>query len=408
MIKNKKLKDIWWFQPTIIASLLLVLVLYAWSLPQSSYNVLYGVKTKAVSGFYILIYISSISLFILGVKTSKKASFIPLEKGIALEKFSQWLYILTILGYIVWFGNFVSTFGFKAIFTFLNPTSLSNNMYDFKHNSGRVAGLTSMTEIGVVVAPILAILYILKGEKIHFFELSFLMVLSIIRAALFSERLAFIEVFVPALAVFLGEKNYKKKYSFFPIIGALFVYFLFALFEYSRSWSNYYVNFYNGTYAQFALDRILGYYAVAINTECTYIEFNPTPYFPIKLVEWLYKLPLLSSLPDAIGVKNNLDATLQMYGNKEYNNPGGLLVGIADFGLLGFIFPFIWGQVTGKFFKAFKQRSLNGYIFYPILLLCLLELPRYFYFSGNRAFFVIIAIILTYFKIRKIKSVNRF
>jgi len=306
------------------------------------------------------------------------------------------------VAYIVWFFNFAMNFGVEALFSYIDPTGMSSNVHAFRANSGKITGLTSMTEIGVVIAPIITLLYLQTRKKLYRNELILLFVLSLIRSVLFSERLAFLEVFVPFVCISLGVKKQTRVMKLIPVIGVGFIIILFGIFEYVRSWSTYYVNVYEGTFIDFVIDRILGYYSVAINTECTVLDKSERPYFPLLLLQWLWKLPLLNTIPEYIGFKANSGELLETYGNPEFNNPGGLLTGITDFGVFGLLFPYILGLFFGKFYKSFKQASLTGFIIYPICFLCLIELPRYYYFGNNRAFYVLLLIVFVYVKIKQI------
>ena len=96
---------------------------------------------------------------------------------------------------------------------------------------------------------------------------------------------------------------------------------------------------------------------------------------------------------------------MEVYANPEYNNPGGLLIAVSDFGLIGLLFSFFLGRFFGSMYMSFRNGQLLGFILYPACFLCMLELPRYFYFSGNRAFYVIIGMLVIYIKINKIKKI---
>lgn len=410
MIRFKSLKTnsaLWWFNPNYIYLLLFCLALYAVAMPEESYRNLYDVKHKVINSSHLILYAVSTLLFVIGVKMSRPPKYVGLDKCVYLEKTYKFLFILCMLAYTVWFGRFASFFGFKALFTFLSPAAMSDNMYVFRSSSGKIAGLTSMTELGPVLTPLAWLLYTYTHNNKYKRHLVVLFTLSIMRAVLFSERLAFLEIFVPMIVLYIAQKRYKKIFNYLPLLGFLGLYLVFAVFEFVRSWSTHYVYTYDGSFWQFSLDRLLGYYAIALNTECTALEYREPPYFPALLLRWLWKIPLMDQIPSNFGITTSYTNLLGIYGNEEFNNIGGMLTGINDFGLLGLVFYFFLGLFIGSFYKSFKSNSLKGYLLYPICVLCLFEMPRYFYWSDPRAFYTIIAMVVVYVSINRIRGNKR-
>lgn len=399
-------RSLWWFNPINIYIFLLFLVVYSVFISEENYDFLYGVSKKAINIKYIIFYILSFLCFLCGYKKSQCINtIVKYEDCIYLEKLYKWLFVLCLTAYFIWFLCFALVFGFGALFTFLDPVAMASNMYAFKYNSGRIPGITSMTELGVVITPISWLLFKTTKQKKYSYHLIVLFVLSLMRSVLFSERLAFLEIFVPFIVVFIATRDYKSYLRYLPIVGLVGLFFLFSLFEYVRSWSTFYINHYDGTFFQFVLDRIIGYYAVAFNIECLYIEYSNSPFFPLRLFEWLWKIPFIEDIPGLFGIRNNFGEILEEYANPEFNNPGGMLIAVGDLGLIGIFFSYLVGKFFGSLYWAFRNGSLLGYILYPACFLCMLELPRYFYFSGNRAFFVIIGMFVISKKINQIKKI---
>lgn len=396
-------KEIWWLNPAYIYLCLLLLVFYAWSISGSTYMMMYNVPNKSINVFYVSLYVICALLFHFGVKHAKPLAKVELRKCVYLRGTYSVLLVLCILAYIIWFANFVSIHGANALFLFLVPTELSSQVDIFHKETGHIAGLTSMTELGVVVSPLSMLLYKYTKERKYRTHLIIIFALSIVRALLFSERLAFLEIFVPTACVYIADRKQTKLLRLIPIYGICFILVIFGAFEYVRSWSKFYVNVYDGTFPQFIVDRLLGYYSVAINTECTYLTYYDPYYFPSLMLGWLWKLPLFSSVPSLFGIKGDYGEILETYANPEFNNPGGMLVCFTDFGGIGLFFFYIFGRLAGSAYKSYRSGSLSGYILYPVFLLCVLEMPRYFYFGGNRAFYVIIAMLIVYKKVNSLK-----
>ena len=399
----RKFLSIWWLNPTIIYIAMTLIAFYACSISERSYWLLYGVRGKYVSAAYLIMYVLSAFLFCLGCKSAKTLHDVQLMDAIKLKDVYKYLLFVVVVAYGIWFVRFVSIHGLSNFFSFLKPTVLAAKASVFRLNSGRIPGITSMTEFGVVVAPLSVILFTISREKKYILHFLVLCILATIRAVLFSERLAIIEILTPSIIVFLALHRYRKLYVFLPIVAIVFLFVFFGVFEYSRSWSRYYVNVYHGTYAEFIINRVMGYYAIAVNTECTAITYFEPCYFPNRLLLWLWQFPLLNKVPDMISPDSNVAKLLAAYGNPEFNNPGGMLTAVCDFGAIGLVFSFFFGRIVGGVYKSFRKGGLRGMIFYPICFLALVELPRYFYFGNQRAFFVLVGMYIMYEKTKRNK-----
>lgn len=402
MVKNDKaLKDIWWLDSSKIMFCYLFLVLYAFHMPKVRYNEMYDVGYKAIDLFYVFLYFINAVCFFIGFKKSKSAPYVSIEKCNVLSSLCRTLFYLTIIAYIIWFVNFSLLYGANSLLTFLRPMELVAMSSQFHYNAGHISGLTTMTQFGVVVCPMSVFLYKLTQKILYKKMILILFFLAVIRALLFSERLAIMELVIPIFCTISATIKYKTYYNFVPLFALFFLLGFFAVFEYFRSWLIFYQNVYDGSYFSFVVDRLFGYYSLAINTECTAIEFNTSSFFPTSILEWAWKIPVIKEIPSLFLVQRNSVDLFDGYLNEEFNNPGGILVGIKDFGYLGLFFTCFLGYISGKFYKAFRQGSLIGYLLYPIFFLCIADLPRYFYLGNPRSFYVIIGMFLIYRKLSK-------
>ena len=384
---------IWWLNPINIYIGITIVAIYAFSISEKNYWLLYGVKGKYIEPEHVLIYILSACFFCFGCKTAKTFYYDNSLDLYKLEFLYKILWRLCICAYGIWFVRFASIHGVSSFLSILDPNALVSKMYNFRYHSGKIAGITSMTEFGVVLAPLSIYTYVLTQKKVYIMNFVLLCFLATIRAALFSERLALLELLVPALIVLFIFQKYKKIYTFIPFAALFCLFVVFGIFEYTRSWGAYYSSIYNGSYVEFVIDRVLGYYAVAVNTECTSLTMVETPFFPKNTLQFVWLLPLLKDVPSLFIQGKKIDL-LGLYGNPEFNNPGGLLFGFSDFGYIGLLISFIFGRITGLFYNSMIEEKSIGIIIYPIFFLCIIELPRYFYFGNNRAFYILIGIIM--------------
>lgn len=401
----RKAHDIWWLKPIYLYLALMSLVVYAYMTPFSSYQMLYRVAAKNIDMMMLFLYIFNCFIFCLGcvlVRKEHKTYMTPTILDLQnIYNIYKWIFSLTILSYGIWFIAFAQIHGLKSFMTIFYGT-FSENTNLFHEQAGRVSGLTTMTEFGVVAAPLGVWLYYkdeIKRNKIKN-QLLLLLTLAILRGLLFSERLAFVELLVPMGVVWLKFQKYRKIYAFIPFIGIGGLLLFFGLFEYFRSWSNWYVNHYEGTFVQFTIDRVIGYYTIAVNTESAVIQHSTPPYFPYYLMNWFTKVPLISNFwryDSGIGYHDLLTS----YGSTEFNNPGGMLIGYKDFGVLGWLITLLMGGISTKFYYKFKNNSLSGLIMFSIIILVLLELLRHFYFSGPRGLYVLLPLIIVCIKLKK-------
>lgn len=398
-------RSIWWLNPICIYIAITLVAVYACTISENSYWLLYRVQGKYIDSSYLIIYIASAFLFCIGCLTAKDFYGKDFEKVCLLGKVYDLMFKLTLMAYAIWFSRFILINGLSSFFSFLSPSLLTSKMYQFRANSGQISGLTSMTEFGVVVAPLSVLLHQVSSNRIYKLHFSILCVLACIRAALFSERLAILEIVVPSFIAYLALRNYRTLYKIIPIIAVILLFMIFGIFEYSRSWKSFYIDVYQGSYVNFIIDRVLGYYAIAANTECSYLHFNGPDYFPSQLLQWLWKFPILNKVPSLfISTLNdrNIIKLLEAFGNPEFNNPGGMLTAVHDFGIAGIFLSFFFGRIVGCLYNAFRRGYLEGIVLYPICILCLIELPRYFYFGCPRACFVLIGMAYVYKKSKEI------
>lgn len=164
-MEHNTLRSVWWLNPLCIYMILMLLVVYAWQMPHASYRSLYGVYSKDINAFYVSIYAISAILFYVGIRRSKPVRFVPVKQCVKIEKTYRVLLILTIVAYVVWFVGFFMAHGVTGLLAILNSSVLNENMYIFRNESGRISGLTTMTELGVIVTPLSFMLYKYTQKK---------------------------------------------------------------------------------------------------------------------------------------------------------------------------------------------------------------------------------------------------
>ena len=410
----------WWLNPIVLYSILLILVIYSYDMSETQYDILY-LTEKALSIDFLFLHLFCFILFFVGYILSKrmrvgKTKFINYtfsKETLNIDRLYniyKILYKICILAYVIWYLNFLRINGLVILNSFRSLSSLSAAMYQMRNNSGRIGGVTSFSEIGMVVIPIGVFLWKYSDKqaikKKCIFDCLIILALATFRAFAFSERLALIELLVPALVMYISicdNRKLKKIIFLGPIIGVLSLVIVFGVFEYSRSWLRHYYLYYD-SYFEFIIQRILGYYCNAINTECLYLKYSPGLVLPYYSVEWLWKMPGLMNFYLEITPFDfnsvNVDI-LYNHGNPEFNNPGGMLTLVKDFGIFFPLFQLIFGYVIGRVYRLFTRGNVLGLILYSYVYVVLLELPRYFLLGSTRSLAVYVGVLILMLQFKK-------
>ena len=396
---------IWWLHPVWIYFMWTLFSIYCSTINSKSFYEMYE-EPIYINSFNIALYIAFFIVFTLGffsyTSRGKKYNSIikyPLSK---IKKIFLLLYVWVISAYIIWFVNLYISYGNSIILGLLSNLAGYANM--FKDGGGRISGITTFTELAIVVAPLNTYLWCISKKKIYRNMYIFLLFISILRAIIFSERLAVLEIIIPSLVIYsyYGKIFRSSIIKFAPILGVVFLLIVFGSFEYFRSW-DFYKEAYDGNIISFTIDRVFGYYSISINTECIWINFMEPKFFLDHSLSWLWNLPAFSSVKDMLWQQPQINI-LERWGNPEFNNPGGLLFAYNDLGFLGLIIQFIFGRFVGIVYRGYCKKGFISSLWYSATYLCMLELPRYFFWGSSRAFFAIVAILIIQKYIRKNNS----
>ncbi|NMO97556.1 oligosaccharide repeat unit polymerase [Paenibacillus lemnae] len=401
----KKSHSIWWMNPAYLFLILMsVVIAGGYLIPGESYLAFYRVN-KFINDSNIWYSILPAVCFIVG---SAAASLMTRGSGTShgfhdmlqhqegyIKGWIKLLFGLTLFGYAIWFLIMIQN-GF-SLQLFLNVVrGEPGAIYAITENFKTITGITSFTNFGIPFV-IFAVYYqVSNGKRTFNLMIAVVLVLTLIRAVFFSERLALMEILLPTLIIILAVKRKQGKklplVNYYPFIGVIALIGFFGLSEYFRSWLSFYVNIYP-SFWEFIVTRFFGYYVTALNTGTLYVEqlglqSIPFPYFTF---EWIWKFPGLSDHAyfSAFGVnpEAGINNTLESMGNPEFNNPSGLLLPYQDYSLIeALMFWILLGYASGLLYDGFKKGRTLGLIMYPIWMVGILEIPRYLYFSSGRFF----------------------
>jgi hypothetical protein len=404
-------RELWWLNPAWVVGIMgSLLVLAAYIVPDSMYRN-YWKTPKYFDPHAALITLACIGMFVFGaVVGSFRRSHIaaPQEDawadGIAwkltLRVFNASFY-LTIVGYVVWAGVAVSRGANLALALGVLHGDKGASYVMKEVYMGTVSGVTTLTQLGIVCMVLAVLIGRVFGWRRVVFKCAIVLLLALVRALMNSERLAVMELLVPAIALFmqlivLGSQRFQGRLwpllKAAPVVGYTGLIGVFGASEYFRSW----INFYQGgdlSFWQFVSLRLLGYYVTALNNGALLIQRIEPTGAPFLSLHVLWRAPLLGGVMNALYPNLALASVetdpymryLTAEANPEFNNGGGFFLPIIDFGLAGALLYWVLaGVMCGILYRMFQQRRPAGLLLYPITFTSVIELSRIVYWAEGR------------------------
>jgi hypothetical protein len=299
--------------------------------------------------------------------------------------------VVTVLAYAVWFG----------------PTVLRGQLFLPREELNRVAGVTSFTQFGVtyVVCYMYATRRALQPLGLHLRLLFHLiLVLTLARVFIWSERLALIEVGVPAFVCLLAYARPRRAWlgaalgvlgKYGPLLALPLLLGFFALTEMFRSWSSEYYQSQNIPIGEFMVSRLVTYYYTALNSGAGLLATAEWPSFKlVYILNWFYKLPFGIGQAFAPALARDAaptDAFLSRFGDPEFTNMSGIFPIIYDVGVWGGLTYFgLFGFFAGFTFRALESGRRIGILLFPTVFVACLEILRIAYLSESRCFLIVV------------------
>ena len=267
-------------------------------------------------------------------------------------------------------------------------------IYDVKDQLLKLVGLTSLVNITPLVLAMASYRKILTGNPLspRWRPLFWVLIAFVlVRGFAAAERLAIVEAAIGyALPIFTYGRRSWKGVGLFPLAGIAAVFMLFALGEYTRSWA-YYVDRYDN-FLQFASLRLLGYISVASNTAAGLLDKFGSLGYPYFTATWAIRLPELFG----VTIDDPLQAYFASFGNEEYNNPGGVMASVLDYGLVGgLIYCLAAGAFLGWFYGNYMKARPIGLFGYPCCFIGIAILTQGIYWGDPRFLTLILAVVMT-------------
>jgi oligosaccharide repeat unit polymerase len=397
-------RGVWWLSPpggvVLIIPATLGLAAY---FDDAHFRAAWGTP-KALTHSTTLLFAAGALLFVLGAlqpmlrrprnRSEAWPGFSPTQLT-RLRRASDVLFWLTVLGYVALAGVGAARGASPA--SLLQALEQQNTFSSaLRLQFEPVAGVTTLTQLGIAYVVVASLLLRHTRDARTIRRLVIVFVLALARTFFLAERLALIELIVPA-AVVLGfslasspRHRSRVMVRLAPVLIVPAAGLFFSAFEYSRSWV-FYRTHSSGSFGSFVLDRLAGYYATAYNNGQLALTYQPhAGELPYGSIEALWTAPGLSQLNvyrrlTGISPTDAFAVTIVQHGNREFNSPGGLATPFVDYGRLGgLIFLFLAGLAIGFAYVRCRDGSGWAVLLYPVAVTGLFELPRYLYWGQGR------------------------
>ena len=410
---SSRARGLWWLSPAGAVTLVVLPTLaMALRLPDDRFRAAWGTP-RWLHGEYVLLLLAGVAVFAVAslvpllLPRSSLARPWPGLSPIMRQRLllaSSVVFWATMLGYLAYLAVGVARGARPADFVavLVSQDTLSA---DLKEVFAPVAGVTTMTQFGIAYV-VLGTVLLMDGPAPGVYRrLAIVGGAALMRAFFLSERLAILELIIPAVAVVamvaVGSPRtwVSRATRWAPLIFAPAVIAVFGVFEYSRSWVFYQART-GGSFLDFAVERLSGYYTTAYNNGQMLYMFDAVPgRIPLRTLEVLWTAPVVEQLGvyDRLspGGSSALQDLLAQKANPEFNNPCGLCDPFLDWGAAGGL---LWwalaGLLLGLAYRAFCNGSLYLLLLYPPLVTGLFEVPRYLYWTQGRLAPALVALAL--------------
>ncbi len=316
-----------------------------------------------------------------------------------------------------WFLGAIGAVTIGAYGVWFGPTLLRGQLFLPRDELNRIAGVTSFTQFGVtfVVCYMYATWRAMQPLGLPL-RLMFhaILALTLARVFIWSERLALIEVGVPAFVCLLAFARPKRAWlagalsvlgKYGPLLALPLLLGFFALTEMFRSWSSEYYQSQNIPIGEFMVSRLVTYYYTALNSGAGLLATAEWPSFKlVYILSWLYKLPFgigAAFAPSLARDAAPTDAFLSRFGDPEFTNMSGIFPIIYDVGVWGGLTYFgLFGLFAGFTFRALESGRRIGILLFPTVFVACLEILRIAYLSESRCFLIVVGALVAMSQLR--------
>lgn len=392
--KRPSLESVWWLHPGKLI-LLFVLPIYAFVV-----FVVPGLWPELIvlrAPVYMhgeFSFLGAVAIALAGVTALLGGTFSltrrPRAPWVIDERFLLVIGGLTIAAYLVWFW----------------PVIARGELFLTREELNQTPGITSFSQLGVPFVIGYA-LNTVRARRIPSPSLRAMyraiVVLTLARVYLHSERLAFIEVFVPIAAIGLSYATPRRALlrgafvllrRYGPFLGIPVLLVFFGVTEFFRSWASY-SQTQDISVVDFMISRVATYYYTALNNGAGLLATSEWPTFePVHVFDWAYRLPagIGQFLWEGVTRPGSpSDAFLGRFADPEFNNMSGIFPIFFDLGIPGGLAYFaLLGFAMGVAYREAIMGGPLGSLLFPPLLVACSELLRITYLNDARCFLILV------------------
>jgi oligosaccharide repeat unit polymerase len=380
----------WWTRPSALNLLFIlpVLIVVIWAgeggLEVRSRNYL--------SAPYIALYVGLVLLSAVGAWLGENVrQRAMLQSPVQhLARAAIWLGVLVLATYVFWYRSLV-----------FNPALLMSilmgGVKPERETIGTVTGITSLVNLAPVFFSLAGyVLFVRRTRDRTLAALTIVLLLfTLFRAYIWTERLAVAEAVIPLVLALLGNASPKPDqrvrtlfWRLGPYAALPVVFLFFAVAEVFRSWSDYadHMEFWD-----FAFGRFVTYYFTSLNNGAGMLATTadwPTWTFE-QVLRWLHSSPLGIGpwFSETVGRVDAGHVFLRRYGDPEFNTGSSFAGATLDLGVSGaMVYFFLSMFCTGILYSRYRQNDTLSVMLFPHVLVAIFEGLRYPYWGTSRAF----------------------
>lgn len=401
-------RQLWWLNPAWVAGLMgLIVSVGAYAIPEPMYRTFWRTP-KFFDGYFLALSLGMTAAFVLGAMAATGSGKSPArgdwKDELPWPLLTRCFWICfhgSLAGYLIWAGVAIARGAnlALAVGVMTGEKGAAGLMKD--NYLVTISGVTTLTQLGLAAMVLGIMIGAAKGWGQVRVPIAVLFAMAIVRALFNSERLAIVELAIPALVlairlvVFESPRfrgRVRTGLKFLPVAAGALMLPLFGGYEYFRSWSSYYAGG-DMSFWEFASVRLLGYYATALNNGSLMVARIDPVGVPFSTLHFLWRLPPFSVLMTDLYPNLKLDNAyidpymqiLTIAGNPEFNNASGLMPAIVDFGVPGAMLYWLFaGLLCGMLYRWFREGRVAGLFFYPLFFIGVTETTRILYWGEGR------------------------
>ena len=244
--------------------------------------------------------------------------------------------------------------------------------------------------------------YILNTSKVKIKTLPVIILIGFILFLFTSSRFTLLSIILIVMVFKLQKPliNFNKV-KLFIIVASLF--FVFGLGVYFRSRNTWALWTGSDNIFIIAFSEFIGYFISPINYSVALIE-KQQYFYPKNIISSLFGF-IVTALNLNIGPNSYLQ-NISNYYNPLLSAHGLVGLWFTGFGPFLFIPSFLFGYISGKYYKLFINGNLYGMLFYPLIFISLFDSFRGFMLTQNYIMSNILFIVAFLFLWKLIKKIN--